>query len=55
MGLGAWGPMSEFATDRIMDGVLACEDDYITHQGEVIGDTLEIDELSRECLPQLLS
>jgi hypothetical protein len=43
--------VERFATDWIMAGVRACEDDCITHQGEVIGDRLEIDELSRECLP----
>jgi hypothetical protein len=43
--------VSEFATDWIMAGVRACEDDYITNQGEVIGDRLKIDGLARECLP----
>jgi len=40
--------VSEFAVDWILAGVRACEDDYIIHDGKVIGDRLEIGELEDE-------
>jgi hypothetical protein len=35
--------VSEFAEDWIAAGVEACEDDYITHAGEIIGDRRELE------------
>jgi hypothetical protein len=43
-------PVRDFCLDWIRAGVEACEDDYITHDGEVIGDECEIEELENETL-----
>jgi hypothetical protein len=37
--------VSEFCLDWIAAGVEACEDDYIIHEDEVIGDRREIETL----------
>jgi hypothetical protein len=42
--------VTEFALDWLFAGVQACEDDYIVHEGEIVGDELEIDALAAECL-----
>jgi hypothetical protein len=42
--------VKEFARSWIMNGVAACKDDYIMHNGEAIGDKLEIDALAQETL-----
>jgi hypothetical protein len=42
--------VSEFAAEWLFAGVQACEDDYISHDGEVIGDRLKIEQLAKECL-----
>lgn len=35
--------VSDFASAWLLAGVEACEDDYIIHEGEVIGDRLAIE------------
>jgi len=40
--------VNEFAANWILAGVRACEDDYITYDGEVIGDRLKIEELEKD-------
>ena len=40
--------VSEFCLGWIAAGVEACRADYIIHEGEVIGDRLELEQLETE-------
>jgi len=42
--------VEEFVVNWIRNGVLACEDDYILHDGKVVGDERDVEALEREVL-----